>query len=354
MTRVIVHIEWRPELDPETSSETREEQWASLVAPLFERVSALGGRVIGWGQRSLTTDFSWDGLYDAIDFLVDASLAPELAGGMCHGAPQVIFDAGRAALCVGPEMLQATQLAQLARPGEVLVSPEIVEESDGRLGVSAEVGERPGRINIPAWILNPQEPLLESAAPGPASDFEGLQLVPAERRTHPPSSRSPESVRVRQVDRLVSSAEAIGDAVSAVFPPELTTALRKRDENSLHELARSVRAKNALESAERLDAIAELAAGKAGEALRRLRKSKENSMSENPSTRCRAALALAVALSSAGRPYEAALEGLDGIARAREGQDGVGEKACARFLAQLSKNFHDEGSALRWKELGLA
>src|SRR5690606_42026764 len=57
------------------------------------------------------------------------------------------------------------------------------------------------------------------------------------------------------------------------------------------DLAQTVRGNDALESAERLDAMADLADGKSGEALRRLRISKERSAKEDASTRCRAALA---------------------------------------------------------------
>jgi len=146
----------------------------------------------------------------------------------------------------------------------------------------------------------------------------------------------------------MSTTEALGDEDAGVFPKELNSTLKKRDAASLHELAQSVRAHDAVDAADRLDAIAELADGKSGEALRRLRQSKGRAPAEDLSARCRAALALAVALASAGRPYEAALEGLDGIARAREGGDERGERACARFLSQLSTTLGDHGSASAW------
>jgi hypothetical protein len=98
--------------------------------------------------------------------------------------------------------------------------------------------------------------------------------------------------------------------------------------------------------------MATLASGKSGEALRRLRKAKEKASHEDASAQCRASLALAVALVSAGRPYEAALEGLEGIARAREGSDERGERACARFLAQLCLTLKDQESADAWAAIG--
>jgi hypothetical protein len=349
--RIIAHIEWRPELDPETPLDQHEGKWESLLEPMFERAVALGGRVIGWGRRSITVDFLWDGLYDSVDFLVDAPLAPELSAGLCAGEPKIIYDGLRLAFAVGPALGKAAALAELARPGEVLVSPELVRDAGGRLGTAGEVGSRPGRPAIRAFVLDPVSPILESEAPEPLSRRDALELVPSVVSYHPPSSRSPESERARHVDRLVSVTEALGDAAPAVFPAEITAALRKRDAASLQQLAKTVRANHALESAERLDAMAELAGGKSGEALRRLRASKEKSLTEDPSTRCRAALALAVALSAAGRPYQAALEALDGVARARQGGDRRGELACARFLSQLALTLGDNASADAWGKL---
>lgn len=351
MKRILVQADWRPELDPEISAEERDEQWAEMLVPLFERAAALGGRLIGVGARSITADFAWDGLYDAVDFLVDAPLAPELAAGLCHGFVDVIHDGGRGAFVMGSPVRHVAELAHLARPGEVLLSPEVVAEAEGRLGTAGEVAARPGRPHIPALILDPEHPLHETELPGPPSD-QGMQLMSVHPRTHPPSSRAPESERARQVDRLMTATAAMGDAAGAVFQADISSALRKRDAASLHELAESIRSHAAPDAADRLEAMATLASGRSGEALRRLRRAKDKASSDDPSARCRAALALAVALASAGRPYEAALEGLEGLARAREGRDERGEHACARFLSQLSVTLKDPDSSAQWASLG--
>jgi hypothetical protein len=177
LKRILVQADWRPEIDPDISLEERDAQWGEMVVPLFERVIALGGRLIGWGPRSLTADFAWDGLYDAVDFLVDAPLAPELAAGLCHGSLQVVHDAGRVAFVTGAPLRTVAALAQLARPGEVLLSPEVVAEADGRLGTAGEVAARPGRPDIPALILDPENPLHETQLPGPPSgDAVGMVM----------------------------------------------------------------------------------------------------------------------------------------------------------------------------------
>lgn len=351
MKRILVQAEWRPELDPDITLEERDAQWAEMVFPLFERAVALGGRLIGIGSRSITADFAWDGLYDAVDFLVDAPLAPELAAGLCHGFVNVIHDGGRVAFVTGAPLRQVADLAHVARPGEILLSPAVVEEADGRLGTVGHVAPRPGRPEIAALVLDPENPLHETQVPAPPS-AGGMKRVSVRPRSHPPSSRAPESERARQVDRLMSATAALGDAAPAVFPADISSALRKRDAASLHELAESIRSHATPDAADRLEAMATLASGRSGEALRRLRKAKEKASHEDPSAQCRASLALAVALSSAGRPYEAALEGLEGIARAREGSDERGERACARFLAQLSLTFRDRASSEAWAAIG--
>ncbi|MCE7892298.1 MAG: hypothetical protein DYH12_21780, partial [Sorangiineae bacterium PRO1] len=70
-----------------------------------------------------------------------------------------------------------------------------------------------------------------------------------------------------------------------------------------------------------------------------------------PGDKSRAALALGVALASAGRGTEALLEGLEALARAREAHDQRGEIACARFLAQLSHAAGSEDAARTWTQV---
>ncbi len=351
MTRIVVHVAWRPELDPDVTAEQRDGQWAQLLAPLFERAVALGGRVVGWAPYELVLDFAWDGLYDAVDFLVDAPLAPELASAMSVGVPQVVADNGRIAIVVGPALRRAALLVKAARPGEVLLDPELVEAGQGRFGVLGETASRPGRSDLPVLVLDPENPLLELEEETPNSIALARTTSPSVVPGSSPSSRAPAAVVARHVDRLAHTTLALDDTEGSLFPIELASVLKKRDAESLQELARSVRP-HGPDAAERLEAIAELAGGRAGEALRRLRRSKQQAEGEDPTARCRAALALAVALMAAGRPYEAALEGLYGMARAREGKDQRGERACARFLSQLAGSMGDSASEQAWASLG--
>jgi hypothetical protein len=86
--------------------------------------------------------------------------------------------------------------------------------------------------------------------------------------------------------------------------------------------------------ASRIDALARLARGQVGEALRALREAVEGAVAV-PSSRAQASLALALALAAANREEEALLAGLEALARARETRDPRAADACLAFLAKL-------------------
>jgi hypothetical protein len=86
---------------------------------------------------------------------------------------------------------------------------------------------------------------------------------------------------------------------------------------------------------ERLRAMARLGRGDIGDALRVLRRTRAQLDPADLRQRCQTSLALGVALSVAGRPQDALLEGLDALARARQNGDARGAQACLAFLAKL-------------------
>jgi hypothetical protein len=106
--------------------------------------------------------------------------------------------------------------------------------------------------------------------------------------------------------------------------------------------------------ADRVEAVACVARGQIGEALRLSRAVKRESSGLGAPERSRAALAHAIALAAAGRTSEALLEGLDSLARAREATDLRGERACARFLARLSTIAGSAPAADAWSALARA
>ena len=87
--------------------------------------------------------------------------------------------------------------------------------------------------------------------------------------------------------------------------------------------------------AERIEALARVSRGQVGEALRSLRALRDDAKGGPRATRAQATLALGLALAAANRPDDALLEGLDALARAREGGDARAAGACLAFLARL-------------------
>jgi len=330
--RIVAHVRYQGSLEPDASIDDPDRAWAELAAPLLDRASALGGRLIAWGHDFISVDFAWDALYDAVDFLVDAPLAPELASGLSHGALRTLFDAGRVTLAVGEPLRRSAELAELARPGEVLVSPDLVNATWGRLATRGEPGKRKGRPEIPALFLDLERPLCEPSQP--------VSGVPLEFEDEPMSLRGP------HLARLVDASHAL--STSSLFPVAMGQALERRDGASLRELAAGLREQHSYVLAERLDAMAALANGQNGDAIRRLRDAKAATPLDDSSSRCRATLALGVALSTAGRPYEAILETLEALVQARRVGDQRGEQACARFMAQIADVAGDAESQQAW------
>jgi len=340
--RIVVQVRFCPPLDPDSAQDVVQ-KWAELAPPLFERATALGGRVVGFGDHFVAVDFPWDALYDAIDFLVDAPLFPELASGLAHGHMNVIYESPRLALVTGEAIARAARLSELARPGEVLVEPSLVRACEGRIGSIGEAGKRPGRPDIEALILDPEHPFKDSTSVPPSPS----RNLPLDEFDFEPTTRA----RAEQAARLAGVTEAVGRESDSTFPSALAQALKDRSPEAISKLAERVNAGPATPATERLFAMTELLQGRSGDAIRRLREAREQAESGSPSARCRAALALAVAYAAVGRSREALLEGLSGLARAREGQDEKGERACARFLANLAEVALDGEAAAAWNAL---
>jgi hypothetical protein len=136
------------------------------------------------------------------------------------------------------------------------------------------------------------------------------------------------------------------------LPGQAAEALRRGDLQAVGDLAAQLRGETQNEPlAERLEAMACLRRGEVAEALRLLRAAKTRAQELDVEERCRAALAFGVALSMAGRHAEALLEALEALARAREVGDASGERACARFLAQLTELAGHHEYARSWRAL---
>ena len=145
---------------------------------------------------------------------------------------------------------------------------------------------------------------------------------------------------------------ALGGDAEADLTRQVMVALREGNFDRVEQLTSRLRGDHSQEQlADRLDALAAVARGAHGEALRLLWQSKERSRELSPVERCRASLALGLGLAAAGRSSDALLEALDGLARAREAEDERGERACARLVAQLTSAAGRPDLAAAWESL---
>jgi hypothetical protein len=104
-------------------------------------------------------------------------------------------------------------------------------------------------------------------------------------------------------------------------------------------------------AAGRLEAIAQLAEGRTREAVAQLKEGVRKADKAAPAARSRAWLAYAIGLAVAGRAGDALFAGLEALASARESGESQGEKACARFLARLSRGAGHPDVAAAWETL---
>jgi hypothetical protein len=187
-------------------------------------------------------------------------------------------------------------------------------------------------------------------AAGLAATAEALEDFARTRDHAPLWSRSltgPFSWEAPPASRRFSALTEIGPASEDALSGRAALALREGDLATIDQIVASLRAENAASPlADRLEAMAGLARGETGAPLGLLRGAKERAT--EAAERCRAGLALGIALAAAGRETDALLEGLDALARARESSDARGEQACSRFLAQLSRGAGDELAAQQW------
>ena len=196
---------------------------------------------------------------------------------------------------------------------------------------------------------------------GASTDRAGLQRSDM---PPPPSLQRPEaaSARGRQRDvelrpaPLSEPTRASDPLLGQVDEPELSArlarALAAGESAELDEIVRTIRADGTQALlGDRIEVMVKLSRGQIGEALRMSRETKEQALTLGPAEHSRASLAYAIALAAAGRRSDALLEALDGLARAREALDAQGERACARFVAKLSRGAGSQLAARAWSEL---
>jgi hypothetical protein len=323
---------------------------------LTTRAEALGATLCAWS--ALTMAFAWDpdGIEEAIDLATTLTggagdpgpgeRSTSWACGIAQGEMEQLAEKGsRADLAWGMSLVVALALSRIAKYGEVLLHGSLTAVANGTVNTldarsDSDVGfearglrlDRKNPWKVPRKASTPK---LNAVRPPPPSPHELLiaALPPMRPRasTFPsiPESRyaTPSSFDTEEVDP---------EALAARLMQLSKDALLCGDANSLERWSDGLMATGEKDSfAERMRAMARLARGRVGDALRALEAARTKAEVGPPAKRCQAALALAVGLAFAGRADEALLEGLDALARAREGKDDRASRACLAFLAKL-------------------
>lgn len=249
-------------------------------------------------------------------------------------------------------------------------SADSVERANARALVEGAVPAAPAAPDVPLSGVAPSANGDEGAAVAPESEGEmvsdsDIEAMSAEDSDLKPVSEEPEGDvhAAAEVAHLPGTEHNGGTRASptlrvagvpsndSLMPERASLALQRGDPVTLDQLARQLRSEAHNMLADRLDAMACLVRGNTGEALRRLRDAKHRARQLGLSEQCRASLALSVAIAAAGRPTDAMLEALEGLAQARRGGDLRGERACAKFLAQLAHKAGQDPIAAAWQTL---
>lgn len=278
---------------------------------LRARGESLGARLVAWSAAVFV--LAWDESAIEPAVLVATSIRGEAyttarawACGIAEGALDPI--APGEDLAWGEALLAAASLARIARPGEVLLDGDVRAIRAGQLQVVGVRTATDAGRRVRGWQLELEQPWKVA---------ETVHVEPA-ARTGPTDD-----------DEEISSAEIL-QIVDDSCPrtPRLPRSDRPRriDANGANPGLPSLRDLFAAGSASVSSAVA---------ALPGLRRARAEAEVRDPGERCRTSLALALALSVAGRTDEALLEGLDALARAREAGSSRAVVACRALLAKV-------------------
>lgn len=263
---------------------------------------ALGGSLCAWGGLELAFSFDEADLDEVLGLARSVTTREEggFAVGISCGDLEVVEGAtALAELAWGAALVEATLLARATPAGAVTI------EDVASAGFEARVSE-PRTVSVLGRAV-----VVRTLSPG--------SLLSA-----PPSVRR--STGLSDVPPSPEAREAAEATVAAI---------RSGDLSGLERQLADLRGRGASEALiTRLTGLAALGRGATLDALRTLRVAAESAT--DPASRTRAHLALAVALGAAGRSDEALLAALRALAAAREADDRFGERASARYLAQLS------------------
>jgi len=305
---------------------------------LMQRAEALGATLVSWAALSLAFAWDADAVEEAIHLAItaDEERPPEeetWACGIAQGEMEPLAPRGqRADLAWGEPLVIALALSRVARGGEVLLHASLKAALTGLLNtleprIASEAGIEV--LGVPLDMGNPWKRGKGGLVPPSRSMRAVLPLL-----IPPMVTPAPRTVAVAAESEEIESTDP--ESLAARLTQLAKEALLGGDAQSLERWSAGLKATGERDSlANRMHAMARLSRGKVGDALRALKQARRDVDGAPSTTRCQAALALGVGLSFAGRYDDALLEGLDALARAREGQDDEAAQACLAFLAKL-------------------
>jgi hypothetical protein len=301
---------------------------------LLEQATAHGAAPVATGIELYAFELDPDSLEDGVDFAVDVARRGAAGGVLAVGLSEGLLarsDAlgDKVSLAWGPSLSHAALLACIAEPGEVLVDASLRAAREGLLAVRAARTTAYAGVRVHGFVLDKERPW--KGSPPPEAPL-------------PSPSRPPD---VEDIDLLSSVPPR-----SSIPPRAAVQALRSGDLEAVGRIADEVRQLHGRAGlADRLDAMANLARGETSDAIRRLEAAAEAARRDDSRDRCRASLALAVALSAAGRHEDSLFRALDALARARETDDVRGEVATLRFLSHVAAAAGQAEVAAQWAAL---
>jgi hypothetical protein len=293
---------------------------------LVARGEALGAHLVAWSATTLALAWDAESIEEAITFvshLHEDDGEETWACGIAEGEMEPLSTKGKGDLSWGVALATAVSLARVAAPGEVLLDGDMRAVRVGELAVLGTRAATDAGKRVRGWKLNLKAPWhrpTSMRAPPPPDygdeDERTLQThVPIVYRSVPPPNL--EFSRDEVGSEVLELVEAAASQRGSDLPPS--------NEPSSDEQRDSGRM-----LVEKIKTMA----GQVDPVIA-LKKARARAEEASPRARCHASLALGVALAMAGRCDEALLEGMDALARAREGNDMKGTQACLAFLAKL-------------------
>jgi hypothetical protein len=325
---------------------------------MCSRGEALGGKLVAWSAALLAMAWDTDSIEEAFELatsLREESSASERAWtcGIAEGELEALApDGQRMHLAWGEALRSAASLARIAKGGEVLVDGDVRALRAGQLALVGARSATDAGQRVRGWRLDLEHPW-KRGAPGleyredsdativvtaddlVVTDADGADGAEGADATQPmpasdDSDFSDEELSTSDVLQVIEAAALDPEP----FQEEPSTSARRR-EGTLADRVRALSRHD--KNRDPVLAIADL------------RRARLRANDAPPTVRCQAALALAMALSIAGRVEEGLLEALDALASARVAEDARAVNASVALISKLyaGAGFPDAAKTLR-------